>query len=211
MPAESAPSFAAPSSAGGCPECGAHVKPTDLKCWLCGRELVISAEIVEAFAESPFGAGWSPRAGVKALPFQFSLESLLMVITLAAVCLGAFVATPGLGVLALIVAAPALIRTVYEGHQARQSGKSLTMLEKVLAFSASAGIALAALVAAAGAFFAACTASILAVCFAGAATNGQAFSGGTEQTIFTICAVVCGAASLAGFIGMFWLTWPARR
>ena len=197
--------------ASGCPECGARVKPSDLKCWLCGRELVTVAQIVEGFEASPFAARWSPRADGKSVPFQFSLESLLMVITLAAVCLGAFVATPGLGVLALIVAAPALLRTVYEGHQARQLGKSLTLTEKLLAFAASAGIALAALAAAAGAFFVACTASVLAACFASGATGGQGWGSGAEQTIFGICVFVCGAASLAGFISVFWLTWPKRR
>jgi hypothetical protein len=198
-------------SSNGCPECGARVKPTDDKCWLCGRDLVISAEVVEPYAESPFSANWSPRAGVKPAPFQFSLESLLMVITLAAVCLGAFVATPGLGVLALIVAAPALLRTVVEGHQSRQRGHALTLSEKLVAFAASTGIALAALSAAAAAFFTACTASILAVCVVGAATDGKALSSGTENTIFMVCAVICGAASLAGFVGVFWLTWPRRR
>jgi hypothetical protein len=198
------------SSAAGCPECGARVKPADATCWLCGRELAVRAEVVEDFSESPFAASWSPRVGVQPKPFQFSIESLLLVITLAAVCLGAFVATPGLGVLALIVAAPALLRTVYEGHQARQRGKSLTLSEKLLSFAASAGIALAALSAAAGAFFAACTASILAVCFASAAAPNQNL-GGAENTIFIICAVVCGVASLAGFAGIFWLTWPKRR
>lgn len=198
-----------PGSPLSCPECSARIKPTDEKCWLCGRELVVTAEVVEDFAESPFAASWSPRADAKPIPFQFSLESLLMVITLAAVCLGAFVTTPGLGVLALIVAAPALLRTVYEGHQARQRGKSLTLAEKMMSFAASAGIALAALSAAAGAFFAACTASILAVCFTSAA--GGNIGSGAEQTIFTVCAIVCGVASLAGFIGIFWLTWPRRR
>jgi hypothetical protein len=207
MAAKDTPQTVAPF---GCPECGARVKPTDLKCWLCGRELVTVAQIVEGFTESPFAASWSPRADGKSVPFQFSLESLLMVITLAAVCLGAFVATPGLGVLALIVAAPALLRTVYEGHQARQLGKSLTLTEKLLSFAASAGIALAALAAAAGAFFAACTASVLAVCATASATGNQSW-GGAEQTIFTICAIICGAASLAGFISIFWLTWPKRR
>jgi hypothetical protein len=196
--------------AGGCPECGARVKPMDTKCWLCGRELVVKAEVVEDFSESPFAASWSPRVGVQPKPFQFSIESLLLVITLTAVCLGAFVATPGLGVLALVVAAPALLRTVYEGHQARRRGQSLTLTEKLLSFAASAGIALAALSAAAGAFFAACTASILAVCFASAATPNQNL-GGAENTIFMICAIVCGLASLAGFVGIFWLTWPKRR
>jgi hypothetical protein len=199
------------SSPPGCPECGARVKPLDEKCWLCGRELVVTAEIVEGFVESPFAASWSPRADAKPVPFQFSLESLLMVITLAAVCLGAFVTTPGLGILALIVAAPALLRTVYEGHQARQRGKSLTLAEKLMSFAASAGIALAALSAAAGAFFAACTASILAVCLTAASTGNQSWGSGAEQTVFTICAIVCGVASLAGFISIFWLTWPRRR
>ena len=187
------------------------MKPTDDKCWLCGRELVVTAEVVEDVAESPFAASWSPRADAKPIPFQFSLESLLMVITLAAVCLGAFVATPGLGVLALIVAAPALLRTVYEGHQARQRGKQLTLTDKLLSFAASAGITVAALSAAAAAFFTACTASVLAVCFTAASTGNQSWGSGTEQTIFTVCAIVCGIATLTGFISIFWLTWPRRR
>jgi hypothetical protein len=194
---------------GGCPECGARVKPTDARCWLCGRELVVLAEVVGDAHESPFAASWNPRAGVKPVPWQFSLESLLMVITLAAVCLGAFAATPGLGILALIVATPALIRTLYEGHQARRAGKQLSLGEKVLAFSASAGIALAALVAAAGAFFVACTASIAAICFSASAGGGV--SSGAEQAIFMTCLIVCGLASLAAFAGIFWLTWPKRR
>ena len=69
----------------GCPECGARVKPTDAKCWLCGRELVLTADVVEESSQSPFAASWSPRVGVQPRPFQFSLESLLLVITLAAV------------------------------------------------------------------------------------------------------------------------------
>jgi len=194
-----------------CPECGARVKPADNKCWLCGRELVVTAEVVEDFAESPFAASWSPRADVKSVPFQFSLESLLMVITLAAVCLGAFAATPGLGILALIVAAPALLRTVYEGRQARRQGKSRSLTEKLLSFAASAGIAVAALSAAAAAFFTACTASVLAVCFTAASTGNQNWGSGTQQTIFAVCAIVCVIATLAGFVGIFWLTWPRRR
>lgn len=194
-----------------CPECNARIKPTDDKCWLCGRELVVMAEVVESFSESPFAASWSPRADAKPVPFQFSLESLLMVITLAAVCLGAFVATPGLGVLALIVAAPALLRTVYEGQQARRRGKQFTLSEKLLSFAASTGIALAALSAAMAAFFTACTASVLAVCVTAASTGNQSWGSNAEQTIFTVCAIVCGIASLAGFIGIFWLTWPKRR
>ena len=194
----------------GCPECGARVKPTDVKCWLCGRELVLTAEIVESFEESPFAATWSPRVGAAPQPFQFSLESLLLVVTLAAVCLGAFVATPGLGILALIVAAPALLRTFYEGHQARQRGKALTLPEKLMAFAASAGVTLAALSAAAAAFFTACTASILAVCFVGSAGGNRGITSGTEQALFLTCAVICIAASLAAFAGIFWLTRPRR-
>ena len=196
---------------GGCPECGARVKATDAKCWLCGRELVVQAEIVSE-DDSPFAASWNPRAGTTPVPWQFSLESLLMVITLAAVCLGAFAATPGLGILALIVATPALIRTLYEGHQVRKAGKTMSLGEKLLAFSASAGIALAALVAAAGAFFVACTASIAAVCFSSAAGSGSGGVGpAAEQALFMTCLIVCGLASLAAFAGIFWLTWPKRR
>src|SRR6187402_3410953 len=102
------------AAAARCPECGADVRPLDEKCWLCQRPLsakdVITAELIQP-AAPPIVPEWV-AARSTANPAQFSLETLMLVITLVAVCLGMIAATPGLGVLVSVVAAPALIRTL---------------------------------------------------------------------------------------------------
>lgn len=182
---------------GRCQECGAELALGDLECWLCHGPRVIDAEIVSE----------PPAAGQ--LPLQFSLETLLLVVTLSAVCLGALVAAPGLGVLLLIVAIPALVRTCLTGMTAKQQHAKLTAKDKVLAFLASAAITWAALAAAGMAFFAACTVSLLT----GAAV-GQAAGNSIDSTLGNVliwtAVAFCGTVSVAAFAGMFWLTWPAR-
>lgn len=91
---------------------------------------------------------------------QWSLGGLLLVVTLIAVCLGLFVNSPGLGILATIAALPALIRTVLLAQQREQLGRPLTTVDKWTAFLGSIGVAMASLtilaVVAAGTFFFVC-------------------------------------------------------
>jgi hypothetical protein len=185
-----------------CSECGAELGPNDARCWLCRRDLVIEAALVEPDAPPVI-----IRPPVS--PLQFSLETLLLIVTLSAVCLGALVAMPGLGVLLLVIAVPALVRTCLTGIRSKQSGGKLTATDKVMAFLASAAITWAALAAAGMAFFTACTVSL----FTGAAIGevaGNSFDSRTGELLLWSAVAFCGLVSLAAFIGMFWVTWPAR-
>lgn len=187
-----------------CPDCDARLKTTDEKCWLCGRRVVVGEEL----PRPPV----SPQLG-RATPgqVQFSLESLFLVITLAAVCLGALVTSPPLGVLVLIVATPALIRTLVEGHYARQSGRPLTIGEKLLAFVASTGISLAALIAAGGAFFAACTGSVISIGIATELTSGSVFNRALGVVLIWGSVALCLLVTAATFGGMLWMMRPKKR
>lgn len=200
-----------------CPDCDARVKPIDAKCWLCGgvlpaRDKVIQTETVaSADPPSPFGPGWSPRASSSGGHVQFSLESLFLVTTLVAVCLGALVASPPLGVLALIVAAPALIRTLMEGHYARGAGLPLTTGDKIMAFLASVGVTIAALVAAFGAFFTACTGSFLGLMALDGVSGGNMMQGPTGNLLLWGCVALTLLATVGAFGGMWWMLRPRRK
>jgi len=184
-----------------CPECGASVKPQDATCWLCRRSLVALAELVQP-ATSPFRPGHAPRA--RANPAQFSLETLMLVITLIAVCLGMIMALPGLGILVAIVAAPALVRTLVAGYQDRVAGSPMTLGEKLLTFAASTGVTLAVLVTGGTAFGAACFGSCLVV----VGIQGGVLGGGpgTEALAY----VLLGISALVGLATAGWLFWLLR-
>lgn len=185
-----------------CPECGAELRAGEEKCWLCRRDIVL-AEVAEASPRI------MPPPAAVGTPLQFSLETLLLIVTLSAVCLGALVAAPGLGVLLLVIAVPALVRTCVSGIRSKQQGEKLTATDKIMAFLASAAIAWAALAAAGMAFFSACTASL----FAGAAIGqvaGNTLDSSLTEWLIWVAVAICGAASLAAFIGMFYVNWPRR-
>ncbi len=185
-----------------CPECGAELRPRDERCWLCRSDRVIDAELVESPATN------APSAAVH--PLQFSLETLLLIVTLSAVCLGALVAAPGLGVLALVIAVPALIRTCLTGISAKRLSGKLTATDKVMAFLASAAITWAALVAAGIAFFAACTVAVFAAVAVGQAQGSERIGDSVMSFLLWTALVFCGAVSIGAFAGIFWLTWPRR-
>src|SRR5436309_11478722 len=91
------------SQAASCLECGAPLAAGQEVCWLCWQN-VTDKEV------NPYSSP-RPIANEK-IGLQFSLATLFLVTTLAAVCLGVFALSPGLGVLVSIVAAPALVRTM---------------------------------------------------------------------------------------------------
>ena len=190
-----------------CPECGANVAFQAERCWLCHRPLhaseIIDAEIIpppiaSARLEHPFR---QVKLG------QFSLETLLMVITLAAVCLGMTAAAPGMGILIMVIAVPALIRTVMAGHQERQAGRPMSAGHKFLTFLASTGIVLAVVGAGCSAFLAACMAS-------GLMALSLSDYGAPNVKGDTLVIAVLGFSSFVGIAAsswIFWLTRPRRH
>jgi hypothetical protein len=186
-----------PSSEPHCRDCGAAVKPLDRQCWLCHRSLVVEAELVEP--------DYAPPKWIN--PAQFSLETLMLVITLIAVCLGMIMAEPGVGVLVAIVAAPALVRTLIAGYQDRKAGTPMTLGEKLLTFTASTGVALAVLVTGGTAFAAACAGSIFVACGLESAGAGPSMMGRSGEMLLY---VLLGASGLIGMGTAGWLFWILR-
>ena len=191
-----------------CPDCGADLRPQDASCWLCRRVLapadIVTAEVIE-LAAPPIVPQWVQAR--RANPTQFSLETLMLVVTLVAVCLGMLAAAPGLGILASVVAAPALIRTLIAGYQERAAGSPLSLGEKVIAFLASTGVTIAVLSAGATAFLAACFASCLVVI--GISNVGQA-PGAAVINDDLLIYVALGFSILVGLATTIWLFWLLR-
>ena len=143
----------------------------------------------------------------RANPTQFSLESLMLVVTLVAVCLGMIMALPGLGILISIVAAPALVRTLITGYQEKAAGGHLTLAEKVMAFVASTGVTLAVLLTGFAAFGAACFGSCLVM----VGMEGTGVNRGVNgDTLIMTLLWVSAFVGLATAIAMFWLLRPRR-
>jgi hypothetical protein len=77
---------------------------------------------------------------------QFTLAGLLSVITLICVCLGLFVASPGLGIFSAIAVLPALIRTVLLARRRKRIGFPISTTDKHEAFFGSLGVVITSLV-----------------------------------------------------------------
>jgi len=103
-----------------CPECGAALWPDARHCWLChARQSTPSPETKTA-----------PREALQ--PWQFSLQSLIVMITTIAVCLGLIITEPGLGIVVVILAAPALIRMIFPAYYGRTRSTPTTLSEEAM-------------------------------------------------------------------------------
>jgi hypothetical protein len=179
-----------------CPECGAVVEGN--RCWLCHRPLT---------AEQPGLAPSTARlAGQQTSQQTFGLSTLFLVITVIAVCLGVFVAAPGLGILLAVIAVPAFVRTsAATSAQERAAGRPVDVPDKVGLFLGSVGVILLIGLAGFGAFFAACWASCAALSVTGA------FRGGGGNAALVWINLFAGGIALAFVVWLIRKTWPRRH
>ena len=140
-----------------------------------------------------------------AKPQQFSLATLLLVTALIAVCLALFRSAPILGVIYLLLAVPAFVRTVLLAQREKRHGGRLTAAEKVAVFLGSIAVVVVVIIAALVMGWLVFLAG-LAVAMLGHALSDQAVVG----AVFT-------GAILAVFVGiltgwhMFRISWPSRE
>lgn len=175
-----------------CPECGADLKSGESECWLCRR----ATRPDDSPPTSPFAAVERKSAG------QFSLASVFLIITLIAVCLGSLRLAPGLGILLIIVATPALVRTCVVGAREKRAGHSLSIGEKVVAFLASSAIIVLVGVAGFIAFQIACWGSCAMI------------AGIQKKESENALLVGLGTGGIAGIgtiIWLVWKTWPRKK
>jgi hypothetical protein len=185
-----------------CPACAAVIADRESHCWLCRQPLYRTPDALDPGGASREVAGQSRPAG----RFQFSLDSLLLLMTLIAVHLGAFVASPVLGVLLGIVGVLALVRTAVQLDRLRTPRP--TWSQKVEAYFAS-------LAATVGGTFV----SIYALLVSGIVTTAAVSmlsEVGRSSALFQVFAIwaaalgilVCGLASVGAFVAVYWKTLP---
>lgn len=182
-----------------CPECGASLPPQVTRCWLCGRDIAPSGPATltgTPFAEVA-GAGTSPFE--QRAKFQFSIASMLLWMTLAAILLSLFTISPGLGILLGILSAPAAIRTAVLAMRREAAGRPMTVESKVTVFLGTAGIVLIFVVAALAAF--------VATCFPLGLAAFGANAGGLVVVAF-LAGLLASGLALYGLYRLFRNRWP---
>ncbi|HUE74377.1 MAG TPA: hypothetical protein VMP01_26075 [Pirellulaceae bacterium] len=180
-----------------CPSCGAGTSPDQTKCWLCYAPLDEPPPALPAVVIDERVAAANPS--------QFSIETILLVTTLAAVLLGLFRYSPGLAVMLIIFSVPALVRTVFVGRREKRRGQRVTAGGKIGHFLLSLVIMYAVWVAASTAFFIAAIGTCFAAIAASSASEEMAVGVGIAGLI--VSAVV--GLFVAGLL--LRATWPKRN
>jgi len=130
-----------------CGECQATRRPDTEFCWLCGAAL---EPMIVADATQP-SVGSEHRA-----VFQFSLASMMLIVTLCSVLLGVFRIAFGLGIVLAILVTPALVRTCMIAARSRAGGRPMSVGRKVSFFAGTLGLLAVIAVAVPAAFVATC-------------------------------------------------------
>lgn len=173
-----------------CPQCAAVNLQWDGKCWLCGHPLSAADAAIEATVVPQIA---------EAKP-QFGLSTLLLVVTVACICLGLIAIAPGLIVPLVAIVVPALVRSAvatsrYEG--------TASLGYKVGTVAVS--LALVVLIWVAGLISLAVACTIIVA--GGAAMN---FDESIQPLMFLVSIVAILAA--LGFMGwLYYLTLPGKR
>jgi hypothetical protein len=94
-----------------------------------------------------------PAAETRDTRLQFGIASLLLTTTLVAVLLALFRWVPGLGLLLIVLVTPAFAQVTVVASREKRLGRHLTILQKVLALVASAGLVIATALASGLAFY----------------------------------------------------------
>ena len=108
-----------------CVRCGGALRSGRLRCAACSRETTDSDSDNSTAAK---------RRGAN----QFSIESLLLVTTFVASCLGLSAAFPPVGIVVSMLALAALLRTLIAGRQQLRAGSPFGVPEKLETFFTSA-------------------------------------------------------------------------
>lgn len=137
-----------------CGKCGAQQPRTEKTCWLCGEEITTDdnrPQTIDPVQTAP-------------QRFSFSLSTLLLLMTLAAVCFGLLAEAPGLGVPMCVLLVPVLIRTVMVVRRREAAGVTVSRAEKIGLMATSFGVAtVVAVVVAVAAFCSFCGVCLLMV------------------------------------------------
>ena len=159
------------------------------ECWLCK-----APASGETTAE--------PRGGQHA---TFRLSSLMLTVTLIAVCLGIWQLSSGLGIFFAIIVAPAFVRTAITAVRQRRLGEPMEIEDKIITFVASIGVVVSVAVASGIAFLVTCWTACAGVVAVSESTGIRTGAG-------IWASILAGTvAALIVAVLLFRATWPRDR
>lgn len=176
-----------------CPHCDAKQLGPATNCWLCHQPL--SAAANSPAMPPPVAIGEPPPER-----FSFSLATMFLLMTLAAVSMGLLVAVPGLGILACLVMVPVVIRTIKVVRHRESVGHDVAPAQKVVLFLTSFAAASVISVVA-------CIAAFCSFCGVCASVIAMSGSGGEAAPIAAIMIPVA-AVSIFGLVAL--IRWRIR-
>ena len=187
-----------------CPRCQNLVSANSSQCPKCGTRLIKSAaasgEIVlaEKVIESETGFNNS----------SFGLSSLLLTITLIAVCLALFASAPGLGIMMAVLALPAFIRTLLVIQRKNRLGNPVSGGAKIGLYLGSFGVTLIVTVVT---LFASALTFCLS-CMGGLVVSDRVGNTGSEQVVMLIAfGFTIAVAGLLLWAFSYWIRYRWRR
>lgn len=183
-----------------CRNCGATLTREMPKCWLCGRDSA-GAQLLQFDDENPYA---SPVAVEADNPRGFSLQTLMLFVTLVSVVLGISSIWPGVGIaLGVFVFIP-FLRTVMLVRARAEKGRRTPWIQR-LAWGATSALIILAMVALTGvaaviAFFFACWVAVFST---------QGLDSDAATIMFFGVLAVCALGTAVGF--GYWIRYRWRR
>jgi hypothetical protein len=198
MSADSISAQPSPSGKPRCPRCGAEVfSPTSASCWLCEEKAATGASAAvptEDFREKFERIQLPQRGGDNPAWSVFGVLAILLTLGLAS-------AGPGILIVLLILAVPAMIRAAVAASRLAAAGKPMGGLAMASAFLSSIGIVALVGLASFAAFYATC----FVVCLGGLEAFGKSES--------SLLVVSVGAGLVPGLLVavlLFRWLWPRK-
>jgi hypothetical protein len=197
-----------------CPRCRNLVTAKTGHCWKCGTQLKFVPGAKKDIAPGPKEAAVPAVLVRRSEPAinssSFGLASLMLTITLVAVCLALFAAAPGLGIIMAVCALPALIRTLMVVHQRKKSGKPISTEAKVGLYLGSFGVTLIVTVVT---VIASVGASIVALIFSCFAVMAGAQGADSPESLVYIAVAFTAVFTIfvAGLVVFAFSLWIRRR
>ena len=181
-----------------CPKCNAALDRREVRCWLCDFPFCTREELQKRIASANALTG-----------FQFSLESLFLIIMLAATCLGILATLPPLGIVVTLFAVVATIRSIVECHRRRRAGESVTLGLKFESFYGSCAVIILAL---AASFIVGAAFALMTSCLVGAVyfLDVDVTGGHLVMTVSITSVSVTVAAAAYAFFFVYWYSLPPR-
>jgi hypothetical protein len=183
-----------------CPKCGATFKAGDKDCWLCREETAIRAG-PPARTAPPVDLAERIKMGEPLQDMSSHVFFGVLAIVLGA-GLALLLMAPGILIVLLVLATPAMMRTAYWYWHKKDRQEPLTLVAGLGVFLSTLGLAFMIGVAASIAFCATCTVVFL---------GGAALSNSLNEWLFQLSiAVGIVPAVFAGFV-VFWSQWKRKN